>query len=104
MYKAYIVLAAVLGLTLTACGTSYSEFCASAIQCEGGNDADVNACVAVANGAEDEAAAYDCSDAYFKHLECVEKTSTCSKTHFDANCKSERDALHSCENAASGRR
>ncbi len=104
MYKALIVLAAALGLTLTACGTSYNDLCASAIQCEGGNDADVSACVAVAHGAEDEAAAYDCSDAYFKHLDCVEKTSTCSKTHFDENCNAERDALRSCEQAASGRK
>lgn len=104
MYKAFIVLAAALGLTLTACGTSYSDICASSIQCEGGNDADVNACVAVLNGAEDEAAAYDCSDAYFKRLDCVEKTSTCSKTHFDDNCGAESSALHACEQAASGRK
>ena len=104
MYKAFIVLAAALGLTLTACGTSYGDICASAIQCEGGNDADVNACVAVANGAEDAAAAYDCADAYFKQLDCVEKTSTCSKGDFNSNCNSERDALRSCEQAASDRK
>lgn len=104
MYNPVIVLAAALGLTLTACGTSYGDLCASTVQCEGGNDADVNACVALRNGAENKAAAYDCSDAYFKHLDCVEKTSTCSKTRFDDNCNSESDALHACENAASGRK
>jgi len=103
MYKPFTALIAALGLTLlTACGTSYGDLCASAVQCQGGNDADVNACVAVAKGTEREAAAYDCSDAYFKRLDCIEKTSTCSKTHFDDNCNSESDALRACENAASG--
>src|SRR5690349_9471451 len=104
MYKAYIVLAAALGLTFTACGNTYGDLCASSIQCEGGNDADVDACVALSNGAEDEANAYDCADPYAKLLDCVERTSTCSKTHFENNCGSESDALRSCERAASGRK
>ena len=104
MYKAYIVLAAALGLTLTACGNSYGNLCESSIQCEGGNDNDVNACIAQANGAEEEAAAYDCSDPYAKLFDCIDRTSVCSKTHFENSCGSEFTALASCEKAASGRK
>jgi hypothetical protein len=103
MNKPFNVLIAALGLTFTACGNTYGDLCASSVQCEGGNDNDVNACIAVLNGSEEEAAAYGCSDAYSKRLDCVEKTSNCSKTHFDNNCNAESDALQACEKAASGK-
>jgi hypothetical protein len=104
MYRAYIVLVAVLGLTLTACGNSYGDLCAASVQCEGGNDNDVNACSAVLDGAEQEAAAYGCGDAFSKRLDCIEKTSNCSKTHFENNCDAESEALRACQKAASGKK
>jgi hypothetical protein len=103
MFKPSILLAAVMGLTLlTACGSSYGERCAAAVQCHGGNDRDVDACVAETDGAEQVAAAYDCSDAFFKLADCVDNTATCRDKHFEASCNSESDALRSCEKAASG--
>ena len=92
-----------MGLTLlTACGSSYGERCAAAVQCSGGNDRDIDACIAVVNAAEEVAAAYDCSDAYFKHADCIDRTATCSDKKFESNCKGESDSLRTCENAASG--
>lgn len=103
MYKPFTMLIAALGLTLTAgCGSSYGDLCAAAIQCEGGNDQDVDACIANSNGAEDVAAAYDCGDAYFKLSECIDKTNTCDNKHFRASCNDEASALNKCEEAASG--
>jgi hypothetical protein len=103
MFKPSIFLIAVMGLTLLAgCGNSYGDRCATSIQCTGGNDKDVNACVAALNGTEQVAAAYDCSDAYFKLSDCIDRTGTCDNKHFVSNCKGESDALHSCQNAASG--
>jgi hypothetical protein len=104
MYKSFIVLTAALGMMLTACGNPYGDLCASSIQCEGGNDKDVGACIALANGAEEEAAAYGCSDAHAKLIDCVNRSSTCNKTHFQTSCNAESDALAACENAASGRK
>lgn len=92
-----------MGLTLlTACGNPYGDRCAAAVQCSGGNDRDVDACVAALNGTEQVAAAYDCADAYFKHSDCVDRTGTCGDKHFETNCKAEADALNTCEKAASG--
>jgi hypothetical protein len=103
MLKHFIMTTASLGLLLlTACGSSYGDRCAAAIQCSGGNDRDVDACVALVSAAEEVAAAYDCSDAYFKHADCIDNTSTCRDKHFESNCKAESDALKTCENAASG--
>jgi hypothetical protein len=104
MYKPFTALIAVLGLTLlTACGSGVEgDICAASIQCEGGNDKDVNACIGTANGAEQQAAAYDCSDAYTKLVDCVSKTGICKSTHYNTSCGAESTALFSCEKAASG--
>jgi hypothetical protein len=103
MLKHFIMTTASLGLLLlTACGNSYGDRCAAAIQCSGGNDRDVDACIAKADGAENVAAAYDCSDAYFKLVDCVDNTSTCRDKHFENNCKDQSDALNTCVDAASG--
>ena len=104
MLKPFIKLTAALGLTLlAACGNSYGDRCATAVQCSGGNDNDVNACVAALNGNEQVALAYDCGDAYFKYNDCVDTTSTCDKKNLVNNCHDLADALKKCEEAASGR-
>ena len=92
-----------MGLTLlTACGSSYGDRCAASVQCRGGNDRDVDACIAGSDGNEQVAAAYDCTDAYFKLEDCIDRTVTCRDKHFESNCKGESDALNACEKAASG--
>ena len=92
-----------MGLTLlTACGNSYGELCAASVQCHGGNDRDVDACIARSSGDEEVAAAYDCSDPYFKLADCIDRTSTCNDKHFEANCKDESSAFRTCTDAASG--
>lgn len=103
MLKHFVRMTASLGLLLlTACGSSYGDRCAAQIQCSGGNDRDVDACVATLNGAEQVAAAYDCSDAYFKYTDCVDKTSTCDNKHYKNGCDGEAVALKTCTDAASG--
>jgi hypothetical protein len=104
MYKPFTVLIAALGLTLlTACGSSYGERCDMAVQCSGGNDRDVDACVVVADANEEVAAAYDCLDAYFKLDDCIESSGVCTDKRFETNCKDQGEALKKCEEAASGR-
>lgn len=102
MLKHFVMTTASLGLLLlTACGSSYGDRCAASVQCRGGNDRDVDACIAGTNGDEQVAAAYDCLDAYFKHAECVDVTSTCNDRRFENNCKEQSDALKKCVDAAS---
>lgn len=92
-----------LGLILlTGCGSAYGDRCDAAVQCSGGNDKDVDACVATLNGSEQVAAAYDCSDAYFKYADCVDRTGTCDNKHYRTTCEGEAAALATCEKAASG--
>jgi hypothetical protein len=90
-------------LVLTGCGSRASAQCNAAIECEGGNDADIDACIAVTEGAENAAAAYDCSDAFDKLMECVEKTGVCQKGDYETECGDQAQSLNKCEEAASAR-
>jgi len=94
----------VLGfLALTACGSVYSDLCDRQAQCQGGNDADIDACVASAEGAEEVASAYDCGDPYDKLVDCLDRTSNCDDKNFQSTCNDEYQALDLCEDAASAR-
>jgi hypothetical protein len=106
MYKPFIVLIATLGLALNAgCGAGQTgDICAARIQCEGGNDRDVDACISRRHGDEQAAAVYDCSEAYFKYLDCVSASSTCSDNKYKDNCDEQKKSLNSCEEAASDNR
>ena len=81
-----------------------ADSCNASIECEGGNDADINACIAATEGLANEAAAYDCSDAFDKLIECVDKVGICKSGHYQADCGDEADALSKCEKAASARK
>ncbi len=95
-----LVSAAALG----GCGSQFRKYCQAEADCEGGNDKDVDACIAQANGAEESASAYDCSDAFSKLADCYERTGNCEKGKYTSNCGSESQALGSCEAAASARK
>src|SRR4051812_40507434 len=104
MLRKLITLTAALTLALsTGCGNQMHDICSASTQCEGGNDRDVNACVAIADGAEQVAMAYDCGDAYNKFVDCIETTSSCNTKHYTNTCDQERNALAACEKAASGK-
>ncbi len=110
MYKPFIVLIATLGLALNAgCGSQATDICLAEADCVGGNDADVDACIAVQDGASNYAAAYDCGEAYAKLIDCIETTSVCntddkSKHRYINSCGEQSKALNSCAEAASARR
>ncbi|MEO7329162.1 MAG: hypothetical protein ABI193_11315 [Minicystis sp.] len=89
---------------LTGCGSRAADSCNAAIECGGGNDADINACIAATDGLANEAAAYDCADAFDKVLDCIEKTGTCKSGSYHSDCGDEADALGKCEKAASARK
>ena len=97
------LLVAVAALALVGCGSKYKTFCEDQAQCIGGNDADIDACVAEAEGQKDVASAYDCSDPWDKLADCYENKGTCKNKQYTADCGSEQAALQSCEKAASSR-
>ncbi|HVH44964.1 MAG TPA: hypothetical protein VM925_21570 [Labilithrix sp.] len=101
-HLASITLLGLLSLSLANCTSTYTDICTKEKDCEGGNDKDVDACIERLRGQEDVAAAYDCSDAFDKALDCAESTATCKDKNFATECKSQNDALESCTEAASG--
>lgn len=94
-----------LFVLLPGCRSSYASPCEAAIACEGGNAADIDACVEESRGLEAIAAAYDCEDAFEKYFECLESKSVCKDGNYttEGQCKAESDALEACQTAASGR-
>ena len=94
----------VLLLSLSHCSSTYSTLCEKQKDCEGGNDNDVDACIESLRGAEEVAAAYDCSDAFDKQVDCVESKAACKDKKFAKDvCDAENKALGACESAASGK-
>ncbi len=61
---------------LSACDP-FQEFCASSIECEGGNEADIEACTIVAEAAVERAAIYECVEELEALNECREAQSMC---------------------------
>ena len=92
-----------LGAGTLGCGNRYADYCEADAQCRGGNDADIDACVAQVTAAEDIAAAYECSDAFDKLADCSERTGTCDDQSYSTSCDDENEALGRCIEAASAR-
>ncbi len=93
-----------LALVLTSMGCSglHSDICEQTIQCEGGNDADIDACVAQLDGEEDVAAAYDCGDPWDKYIECVGDKIDCNDGNIDiGSCGDEYESYANCKDGAS---
>jgi hypothetical protein len=83
---------------LTACNR-FGDYCQAMMDCEGGNDKDVDACVANHKTAVDEYDLEGCSDWYDAYFDCLEQNSTCNNRQYgDTNdrCKSEHDDLGAC--------
>ena len=99
------IFVSVMALSLANCSSRYRDDCQAKIDCEGGNDADVDACVDGKKGSEDIADAYDCGDAYGDAADCLEGKGSCKDGHYSTNldqtCTAKLTALVTCEKAAS---
>jgi hypothetical protein len=94
----------ILLLSLSHCSGAYSDLCEKEKDCEGGNDNDVDACVEGLRGAEEIAAAYDCSDAFDKQVDCLSSKAVCKDKKFGKDvCAAESAAVSACTKAASGK-
>lgn len=86
------------------CSGTEKSICDKGRQCLGGNDLDYNACVQNWIYEGKIASDYGCADAFSTYLTCVDTTSTCNTTIgkiFTNSCSAQRQALDSCEKAAS---
>ena len=92
-----------IAVSLIACHSTYYDVCTQKQQCEGGNDADVQACIDLYQGDESVASAYDCKDAFSKYADCFKVKGSCKNGRYDlSSCSSESQAYASCNRAASG--
>jgi hypothetical protein len=91
-------------IALAGCASKWRTYCEEKAQCSGGNDKDIDACVAEHDAERDVAAAYDCADPYDKYQECKEKTGHCKERSYTSDCGTEDDAVESCVKAASARK
>lgn len=92
-------------LAAVSCSGTTGDYCDKKQNCEGGNDADYDACVAGANASSDIADDYDCGDQYGKYFDCAADKSTCNNGRLDGSpCASESTSLLTCLEAAKGKK
>jgi hypothetical protein len=92
-----------LGLVGLMCGllacNPYGDYCKAAMDCEGGNDKDVDACVAEREAESDLAHLWDCDEWYDAYFACAEENSSCENGHYsvhDHSCDVEADDIDAC--------
>ena len=90
-----------VGVAASGCGAQFDGYCTKKMQCEGGNDADIDACAATLAAGRSYAEAYDCAVPYGKYTDCLDNRATCESRAYGAKCDDEAKALASCEEAAS---
>jgi hypothetical protein len=102
-WLAGIAAVAVLAVGSMGCNR-FSAPCADAMDCVNGNDMDIDACIAEAEAAADEADAYDCATEFDALFECKVDRSHCYRDsanywHYgpEASCDFEQRDLSDCE-------
>jgi hypothetical protein len=92
---------------LAGCGRSYSGVCEEAAACAGWNEADIDYCVADAEGDALVADEYGCGDEHADLADCRESTGKCEdgdgedEDEFEFDCDSEEERLDECIDRAS---
>lgn len=88
-------------LGMAGCGHDIQGMCEAQIACEGGNDLDVDACVATN---EIDADYYDdigCADEYDAYYACAEPISKCNEFQIAPTCSTDGDCFGGqCSNGA----
>jgi len=69
--------AALAALAAVACGPDFDTYCEEAEACLGGNDADIEACVASAEGEGDVASEIGCGDEFDEFVDCYLDKADC---------------------------
>ncbi|MCC6522756.1 MAG: hypothetical protein IT373_08860 [Polyangiaceae bacterium] len=84
-----------LGLLLPIGCKTYGDFCEARMDCEVGNDADVDACLVEIETDEERADIYGCSEWFDDYIACREAQSTCEAgNHYSTGNRCEREDEH----------
>jgi hypothetical protein len=112
MHPGVGIFVAVMALCLANCTGKYHDYCQSKIDCEGGNDKDVDACIDGLRGAENAADEYDCGDPYDDYWDCSDGKGVCDTNpggnkRFsvkDESCTAKAASYIACVKAATGQK
>lgn len=79
---------------LAGCG-GIGSFCTDKAECEGGNEADQEACELNLAQLEDRASVRECPDDFEAYLECLEDNATCEDERYttEGACDEQRNEL-----------
>lgn len=91
-------------IVLSGC-SPYADYCADRMDCEGGNDSDIEACIVEMEADEDKATVYDCSPEWEDLFDCRNDHAVCDDVadRFYASsedCGDEADEYRTCEREA----
>ena len=92
-----------LGALVAGCGSSHADYCERMMDCQNGNDLDVEHCIVDADGKDDEAAEYDCVDEREAVVACHDDEATCTDGSWgwSDECMSEEEDYNECVDRAS---
>ena len=90
--------AVVLGaLGLAGCGSRHSQHCQDRMDCENGNEKDVQACEIDEDAADDIANLEGCDKQRDEYVDCRVEEARCNQNHWDApKCEPERTRWQDC--------
>ncbi len=102
-FLSHASLLAALAVTLHACNP-YGDYCQEAMDCEGGNEADIDACVVDIEEAEEHASLWDCDEWFDAAFECAEVESECENDRYGvptdsdghSRCEDEQEDYQAC--------
>jgi hypothetical protein len=96
---ALIIWTVILGVALAGCGGGIGSYCSEAANCEGGNDADEEACAVAFDASEEVASNANCDGEFDEWFECVEDTSRCNNDFYEYDrdgCQSAEERFFEC--------
>lgn len=91
-----LLLATAVALAAAGCA-SFGSYCEDAAACEGGNEADQEACTLRLERDEDRATARACEEDFDAYFECLEDSSECVDGVYDGSaCAEEGETIGEC--------
>lgn len=81
-------------------GPDHEDFCKRWSTCVGGNDKDVDACIAQADYSEESSDLQGCTEEYVEYFDCVSDHSTCQEGRYvlpsEDVCRKQASAYNNC--------
>jgi len=95
----YVLALGFWGLLALGSCRSFNDYCTEKMDCEGGNDQDIDRCEVDREEEADLADEIGCSDWYDTYSECIESESSCTNDNYGlgaGDCDDESRDLASC--------